>query len=301
MQLAQSSYSGDADSSPDFSALARIYSDIRQKELELNDVSGTINDTLNQHTYNAMHLQQETAGVEVQRVQSTIGELNLRHRLLTTLQEEVSNRATIKDGPCVQSYERVLQRYHVCRLQYHGGAFVGNHVHRILQHIDDLVDAPRLIIASHFSDECSISAQADTLASRYRGLFSQFSLCRKIYMSSSLISEEQLDQLSAHTTTFLATVRREVTSRELGNITPKLHLLEEHAAQQIRHFGCGLGLLGEQGGEALHAAFNELTRRHCGIPCPVKRLLTTMRQHYITTIPNIADKNTCQKTKKTSQ
>ena len=149
-----------------------------------------INDTLNQLTYNAMHLQQVTAGVEVQRVQSTIGELNLRHRLLVeqqqlqqtglnTLREEVSNRATIKDGPYVQSYERVLQRYHVCRQQYHGGAFIGNHVHRMLQHVDDLVDAPRLIIASHFSDECSISAQADTLASRYRNLFSQFSLCGK--------------------------------------------------------------------------------------------------------------------------
>ena len=38
MQLDQISYPGDADSSPDFSALARIYSDVRQKELELNDV-----------------------------------------------------------------------------------------------------------------------------------------------------------------------------------------------------------------------------------------------------------------------
>ena len=56
MQLAQSCYPGDADFSPDFSALARIYFDIRQKELELNDVSGTINDTLNQLTYNAIHL-----------------------------------------------------------------------------------------------------------------------------------------------------------------------------------------------------------------------------------------------------
>ena len=133
------------------------------------------------------------------------------------------------------------------RQQYHGGAFLGNHVHRILQNVDDLVDAPRLIIASHFSDECSISAQADTLASRYRNLFSQLSVGRKIYMSSSLICEEQLDQLSAHTTTFLATVRREVTSRKLGNIIPKIHLPEEQAAQQVSHFGCGLGFLGEQG------------------------------------------------------
>ena len=57
---------------------------------------------------------------------------------------------------------------------------------------------------------------------------------------------------------------------------------------------------GEQGGEALHAAFNELTRRHCGIPCPVKQLLTTTRQHYITTIPNLADKTPAKK-RRTSQ
>ena len=132
-------------------------------------------------------------------------------------------------------------------------------MHRILQHVDDLVDAPRLIISSYFPDESSISARADTLVSRYRDLFSQFSLCKKIYTSSSLISEEQLDQLSVHNTTFLATVLREGILRKLGNITPKLHLFEEHAARQISHFGCGLGLLGEQGGEALHTVFNELT------------------------------------------
>ena len=136
--------------------------------------------------------------------------------------------------------------------------------------------------------------------SRYRDLFSQFSSCRKIYMSSSLISEEQLDQLSAHTTPFLAIFWREVTSRNLGNITPKLHLLVEHATPQIRHFGCELGLLGEQGGEALQASFNELTHRHYGIPCPVKRVLTTTRQHYITAIPNLADKTPAKK-RRTSQ
>ena len=55
-------------------------------------------------------------------------------------------------------------------------------------------------------------------------------------MPSSLISDEQLDQLSEHTTPFLATVRWEVTSRKLGNITTNLNLFEGHAAQQIRHF-----------------------------------------------------------------
>ena len=139
-------------------------------------------------------------------------------------------------------------------------------------------------------------------SSRHPGFQVQISLfsvllVRKIYMPSGLISEEQLDQLSAHTTTFLATVRREVPSRKLGNITTNLHLFEGHAAQQIRHCGCRLGVLGEQGGEALHAALNELTRRHCAIHCPVKRLLTTTRQHHITTIPNIADKTAAKTTK----
>ena len=46
----------------------------------------------------------------------------------------------------------------------------------------------------------------------------------------------------------MASVRQEIVARYRGAITPKLHLLEEHIVNQMRYFGSGLGLLGEQGG-----------------------------------------------------
>ena len=47
-------------------------------------------------------------------------------------------------GPCSSSIEPVLQQISISRLAYHGGAFVGNHVHRALQQdaISAIVSAP---------------------------------------------------------------------------------------------------------------------------------------------------------------
>ena len=101
---------------------------------------------------------------------------------------------TTKDGPCVQSYERVLQRYHVCHQQYHGGAFTGNHVHRILQHIDGLVDAPRLIIASHFSDECPgpcICSRRHPGFQVQRSLFSVLLVQKNRHVSTAVASQRR--------------------------------------------------------------------------------------------------------------
>ena len=52
--------------------------------------------------------------------------------------------------------------------------------------------------------------------------------------------------------------RRELVARGQRHITPYLHLLENHVVKSIRRFRVGLGMLGEQGGERLHAKLNEL-------------------------------------------
>jgi hypothetical protein len=45
-----------------------------------------------------------------------------------------------------------------------------------------------------------------------------------------------------------------------ASITPKMHLLEAHVIQVIQKWGLGIGVYGEQGGESLHAEFNNLNR-----------------------------------------
>jgi len=39
----------------------------------------------------------------------------------------------VSEGPFVIGVEAVLQSLNVQRQQYHGGAFIGNHVHKVLQ------------------------------------------------------------------------------------------------------------------------------------------------------------------------
>ena len=44
------------------------------------------------------------------------------------------------------------------------------------------------------------------------------------------------------------------------NISPKLHMLEEHMIPFISKWKVGCGFFGEQGGESIHAAFNNMTK-----------------------------------------
>ena len=43
---------------------------------------------------------------------------------------------------------------------------------------------------------------------------------------------------------------------------PKLHMLEDHTVPFIRQWRVGLGMLGEQGMEGIHARFNNLERTY---------------------------------------
>ncbi len=45
-----------------------------------------------------------------------------------------------------------------------------------------------------------------------------------------------------------------------ATITPKLHMVEDHIVDFIRRWRVGLGMLGEQGAESIHARFNQLER-----------------------------------------
>ena len=70
-------------------------------------------------------------------------------------------------------------------------------------------------------------------------------------------------------------------------ITPKLHLLEDHLIPSVRHVGVGFGLLGEQGGEAIHRRFNELESRFFSITTS-EQLCLIVKQHLTSTIVHLS-------------
>ena len=58
-----------------------------------------------------------------------------------------------------------------------------------------------------------------------------------------------------------------------------MHLLEDHLVPFLKSNGAGLGLLGEQGAESIHARFNSI-QKTVHMPSSSKRLESIMTEHY---------------------
>lgn len=65
-----------------------------------------------------------------------------------------------------------------------------------------------------------------------------------------------------------------------ATVTPKLHMMEDHIVPFLRKWRRGLGLLGEQGAESIHARFNSIRCNYTNMPNPVERLECIMREHF---------------------
>ena len=147
-------------------------------------------------------------------------------------------KLTVKDlkkaaGPCVTSLEAVLPQYQIKRQAYHSGAFVGNHIHRALKPdvIAALTSVPLTVVQSRTpadSGEVQLLAQAKSLRDRYSRLFTEYAACCKLFSGKLVFTTATRQVLGDAIHTFMATCRAEVLARKLGNVTPKLHLLECH-------------------------------------------------------------------------
>ena len=58
-------------------------------------------------------------------------------------------------------------------------------------------------------------------------------------------------------------------------------MMAKHLPSQIRKWNFGMGFLGEQGAESIHASFNSIERIYSGIPNKIDRLLRVMQEHYL--------------------
>ena len=73
-----------------------------------------------------------------------------------------------------------------------------------------------------------------------------------------------------------------------ASILPKMHLLEMHIVPWVRQHGVGLGLMGEQGAESIHASVNGIKAAYTNIPDKVKRLECILREHHRHVCPTLA-------------
>ena len=209
------------------------------------------------------------------------------HVLQTAVLEQLSlklQKTTVKLGPCESSVEPVLQRHNIQRQKYFGGAFIGNHIHHALQH-----QVTHAIAYSHVQvvqNRCpALLNAALTVTERYDKAMTQYADCSEIFSSAEAVNPSILHDLEGKIKEFMFTAREEIVRRDRGRVTPKLHMLEAHVLDSMGRFGVGLGMLGEQGGESLHAEFNLLTNTFRSVVREIDRLAMIVKQHCLTTLP----------------
>ena len=198
-----------------------------------------------------------------------------------SLQEVDKAKAT--DGPCEKSLEKVLQLHNIERQVYHGGAFIGNHVHRALEPtvVAEVCEAPVTVFAER---NPAILGEARTVAKRYLDLLRAYAKCRSVFSRCSPVSEADITELAADIRKFLQLWRDEIVGRQRGHITPKFHLLEEHTVPLMKRVGVGLGLLAEQGAESLHSIFNSYDVVFKNIPVKLQIMKAVIDQHLVSCV-----------------
>ena len=73
------------------------------------------------------------------------------------------------------------------------------------------------------------------------------------------------------------------------SVTPRLHMLEDHVVEFVRKWGLGIGIYSEQGGESIHAEFNNLKTQFWHMH-GTKRLQSMMKEHYLRNNPLVQKK-----------
>jgi len=81
-------------------------------------------------------------------------------------------------------------------------------------------------------------------------------------------------------------------------VTPKLHLLEDHAVNFLLKWGSCFGIYGEQGAESLHATFNSLRVNYGSMYPSTRRLKAMLNEHYMRVNPDSASFRPLKKMKR---
>lgn len=73
-----------------------------------------------------------------------------------------------------------------------------------------------------------------------------------------------------------------------ASVLPKMHFLEQHVVGWMKRWRVGFGLMGEQGAESIHAAFNALKPTYTNIPDEVEKVKCMLTEHHRQVCPILA-------------
>jgi len=266
-----------------FTKLRDLHHQLHACQLQVEQSNIQVDTIQQQLQYVVLHLQEHVNEADAMGVLQNITALHgaavtnrdQHTKQLADIRKSIDEVSGSKDftGPCLESVEPVLQEHGIERQVYHGGAFIGNHVHQGLKPtVVTAIANCHIAVVQERAPE--LLQEAIVVARRYTDLF--FSHCNSV-------KDSDIHNLEVAISSFLRTCRTEVVQRSLGHITPKLHLLESHTAPLMKQLHVGLGLLAEQGAESLHSSMNTLDVLFKNIPGDLARLKAVADQHLLTT------------------
>ena len=223
----------------------------------------------------------------VQMSRKIRAERNQMNKSITHITEQMEQKQQhelrSRSGPIASCLEPVLNRHNIVFQAYHGRSFIGNHCRKYIQEtvITDLGDKIVAIVDSLVSDS-KINMDARSVRKNFIELNGAYRDAHSRLAHSRHVSRNEANDHQAFVSLYMEKFR-EMSPK----ILPKHHLLEDHACQWIQSWQFGLGLHGEQGGEAIHREFRRLERLMMSQPNSLKRLQYIMNEHHVATHPKV--------------
>ncbi|KAL5506255.1 hypothetical protein EMCRGX_G007860 [Ephydatia muelleri] len=257
-------HSGHSTLSPSYTNHVLNLQELNRAKVELDTVVQYLTMLVEHQTYLTVAIGQSNsilANFE-EHIDECRKEIKAAEKKVQVLKKKVEEGFSSKEGPFVKALDIALQSFGVRRQNYHGGAFVGNHVHKTLE-------------------------EAEMVAGTFKQTFSLFAKCHFIY-NQNYVSEAGCNDLEHAIATFMAHFRATFPGE---NIPIKMHMLEDHAVDRIRsNQHIGFGLMGEQGAESIHARFNRLYQTYSTVSStshPVEKLKYIMKEHLLSISPTL--------------
>ncbi len=230
----------------------------------------------------------EDETVTLEEVRKHIEKLSAEKDELEERKENLQSQLKIpkqESGPLVDSLDKGLQRNGIHMQAYHGKSFVGNDVHKFLKEdvYTDVFDG-MVKVCKTLTGNQDIIDDAMEIAKKYKIGVGLYSTVHMLVAHSDHMESEEIPLVCSAIKDFMEYYRLVLKL----SVTVKCHILEDHIVPWLERYPFGLGLLGEQGTESVHAVINRIKRNYQAIPSEEKRLQTIVEEHYLKCAPELS-------------
>ena len=140
-----------------------------------------------------------------------------------------------------------------------------------------------------------ILTKAEISHQKFGQLFDLFSTVDSLLSHDLPVTETSIPKTDKAISDYLKFYRRNFPEE---NMLPKQHILGHHCSAWVQTCGFGMSLMGEQGGEQLHATINALKPRAWGTKKERDQLKFVMKKHHTEISPALRKHLSTTPTKK---